>query len=333
MQRTTGREAILTKMAGQFGRRIQRALRAILGASSPQPKHVEFFAWSLADLSGEARANLLCQLLREYLATLPVRIRALHDAEVFPLDSYSCRTFRNGMIRSKRQPSAVIFNDQRDTAMVTIESAGHGEHVFFRIWGAIEDRFFEESSFAASFRDFLQKLSSRCEAEYLVSSHGADVAAKRALPSRLTRLQNQGLLGNVPPYHAKPARSVPYLGWLLILGPRYAGLADTLNPSPAGIEGDTFSVTLSENPLSFENDSFKEEETQLRSRLEPMLFDPNNPFRVAKGPEYPSSLKVFSEKMERLLLSEGGTAIEATIRNGKLVVEESGSTGNGDVET
>lgn len=161
--------------------------------------------------------------------------------------------------------------------------------------GTFSERWLDSEEHVGSLKRFASDLAVAASMEYLITAHVSDEARKmRGRPDRAGKVP-----GNrpAPRYETQPARGLPYLPWLLVLGPRYVeyfgkGRLEGLAAFESWWLDGYFSCTSSETPLDYGTRSTTEREEAIRRVLGHESFiDPSEPSRAAAGPLFHSSYK------------------------------------------
>ena len=197
----------------------------------------------------------------------------------------------------------------------------------------LNDSYFRSRERVESFIEFLTEIYFFFSAEYLAVFHTDDLEKKYL---KHPKKVEDG--GNIPTFWMKPAHHMPAIGWLTILGPRYAQLID---PRVADVSAyvkrmDDGGIMLltSPSPLRYgEKDTVRCEEELKKVLPKDLFFKPLNPAGPYLSPDYPLACKewIHRDEFERTVeihLKTSGSIIS----NIRLLHRPSGISVSKDVE-
>lgn len=154
--------------------------------------------------------------------------------------------------------------------------------------GTFSERWLDDGEHVRSLKRFASRMTVAGRLEYLIAAHVSDEARK---------MRGTSGRGAAYRHESKPARGLPYVPWLLVLGPRYvdffgkARLASLDTFEAWWLDG-CFACTTSETPLDYGTHAVQQREASIRSVLgEESFIEQREPERVASGPALPSGYK------------------------------------------
>jgi hypothetical protein len=154
--------------------------------------------------------------------------------------------------------------------------------------GTFSERWLESEEHVRSLKRFAARMTVAGRLEYLIAAHVSDEARK---------MRGSSGRGAAYRYESKPARGLPYVPWLLVLGPRYVDFFGkerlaSLDAFEAWWPDGCFACTTSETPLDYGTPAVEQRETSIHSVLgEETFIEQREPERVASGPTFPSGYK------------------------------------------
>lgn len=144
--------------------------------------------------------------------------------------------------------------------------------------GTVHESWLDGKDRAEALTTFLERAASASRMEYLLASHISDEARK--------------LRGGIR-YEATPGAGIPYVPWLLILGPAYirasgSSAVNRLRADSLKWVGEFASIRTCNSPLSYGMAETVQQEEVVRQTLGPGLFlDSGVGSAGASGPKYP----------------------------------------------
>jgi hypothetical protein len=150
--------------------------------------------------------------------------------------------------------------------------------------GTFSERWLESEEHVRSLKRFAARMTVAGRLEYLIAAHVSDEARK---------MRGSSGRGAAYRYESKPARGLPYVPWLLVLGPRYVDFFGkerlaSLDAFEAWWPDGCFACTTSETPLDYGTPAVEQRETSIHSVLgEETFIEQREPERVASGPTFP----------------------------------------------
>jgi hypothetical protein len=290
---------------------LRAAASVIYSRSFPDNDCVVCWGWSLRnDLCHKELAEpiflLLTEISEKYSIPLVMESKLKVAQGKFSTfyrileESYS-NDFGEVLFSAPGSESSLILNWSKDP-----------EIPFSEVQVTLPSAIFKEPALVQEFVILLKKLNVILGFEYFFATHSRDADVKLRVDRAIEKKIQAGELGNPPSYRSKPARSIPFVPWLMFFGPKYVDFfsIEKLNSLPCFIKeevDDSFLVLVSENPLEYKSDEVRRRESQIRTTLGVDAFrDPTNPHRMASGPEYPVEFKKFLWDLDEKWINKPG---------------------------
>jgi len=260
--------------------------------------YVRVFGWSTAlPLSKEWAANSL-ECLQAFarsieggllLGSVDQRTRPL--ASISPDEFLEALGERNALDDSM---GGIHVRSRRSDVGLLIDWMSDPSAPLTTVAGTFNEGWLNDGEHVRSLKRFAASMAVAAHLEYVIAAHVSDEVRKM-----------RGMSGRaVQRYEAKPARGLPYVPWLLVLGPRYVDFFGKVRL--AGLDAfeawwldSCFAFTTSETPLDYGTHAVRQREASIRSVLgEEAFIEQRAPERVASGPPFPAGYREWTSTPE-----------------------------------
>jgi len=273
-------------------KRFTKTLREIFFPADVESLYrVEAWFWTLENiLASEKLRELLLLLISQQADLVPIKW------EYFENESYQITkedigtTLQQWQKKVAKEPNDRLWIYLKGKSSYRtwywLELNHTEEHPFSSVHVYLDDVYFRDGDKTEVFLDFLEKLYCFCNAEYLICSHTLDLEKKYMQYIRYPKEVN------IPTFWQKPAAYMPPIGWLTIVGPRYASLINSKFESFNGYRKQMYNggimLLTSENPLEYgEKRTLRCEENLKKVLPGELFFNPSNPSGPYLSPYYP----------------------------------------------
>jgi len=273
---------------------------------------VKLFCWSRSVATSSGRAESMWDVLKQLDSTLDGALIVGDAGErANRLGEMTLDGFRAALETSNELDPALGGTQIRSTdgrASLLVEWARDEKAPLTTILGTFSESYLDDSSNVARVRDFSQALARAASVEYLLVSHISDESSKLRASGEVAKKRGTR---PIPRYEAKPARYIPYVPWLLVLGPQYVNFfgrsqVDHLEGRESWWIGEHVGVVTAPSPLDYGTSEVVEHERRIRSQLgSECFFDPTAPDKVALGPDYAAPYKVWPQEGQERTVWDG----------------------------
>lgn len=265
-------------------------------------RYVRSFGWTLKDLRSRDVASLLLSRLSDLGKELNSNLLVQRSKHGGPIDSLTEAHLLEAIEEpraSSQDMGAVNVENNNQSLAIVLEWFSTEEMQFAKVRSVCDDKILiNNPQELAAWTRFWKSVAEDLSLEYLYAVHAAVETKRRQLPKHVEKKIKRGEAPQPVNIFFKPARALPVVPWLLILGPRYVEhftpeSLESIDAWESGrLRNGAYWLQTAESPLDFgKEEVVAREQSMVEALGHEAFFDPNDPWRIGDGPDYPRVYK------------------------------------------